>query len=218
MVSGPGPDRRESGARFRAAWRHAAAFSIAPYMALLSSCTIFPNEPNTLEIFDLHASAAAAAYVGEAVTWQLAVSEFSAREPVSGVRIAVRGGDLGYSVLRGARWSLPAPQLVQAVLIEAFEESGRVPGVGPVGTVRGQCELTGELREFSWVPASSQVMVTAAIRLQCGARRVVQAMRTFGASHAIEGRGAAAVASAFDAALETLTPEVVQWALANGPT
>jgi cholesterol transport system auxiliary component len=134
------------------------------------------------------------------------------------VRIAVRNRDQSYGVLTGARWSLPAPRLVQAVLVEAFERSGRVPGVGPASMLRGHCALNGELREFHWAPDSQQATLTLAVRLQCGPSGSVQAMRTFEASRPVEGRGAAAVVSAFDAALAELTPQLVEWTLANGPS
>ncbi len=206
-------------ARLRMGPRHIAGQSAwAVGAVFFVGCTLFPNEPNMLQIFDRTASADASTYEGPAVSWELAVSEFAAREPVAGVRIAVRNRDQSYGVLTGARWSLPAPRLVQAVLVEAFERSARVPGVGPSSMLRGQCQLNGELREFHWAPHLEQATLTMAVRLQCGASDAVQAMRTFTASQPVEGRGAASLVSAFDDALAELTPELVEWALANGPT
>ena len=178
-------------------------------------CTLLPGDRETLQILDLHASPSQSPSTAPPSTWQLAVEAFSAREPVAGVRIAVLESDGTYSLVSGARWSLPAPQLLQAVMVEAFEGSQRISGVGPSESLRGDCRLGGELRRFHWRPEAGIVDIVTSARLHCGATNTVVAMRTFEASAPVTGRGAPAIAAAFNAALGNLTPSLVDWALAS---
>ena len=181
----------------------------------LTGCTLLPGDRETLQVLDLHAAPAPASSMEPAVAWQLAIEVFTAREPVSSVRIAVLDPDGTYSVVSGARWSLPAPQLLQAVMVEAFEKSQRITGVGPAEALRGDCRLGGELRRFHWQPEAGVVDILAAARLHCGPANTVIAMRTFETSAPVTGRGAPAIAGAFNAALGSLMPQLVDWVLAS---
>ena len=159
----------------------------------VTGCTLLPGDRETLQVLDLHAAPAPAS-PESVVAWQLAIEVFTAREPVSSVRIAVLDPDGAYSVVSGTRWSLPAPQLLQAVMVEAFEGSQRVTGVGPAEALRGDCRLGGELRRFHWRPQAGVVDILAAARLHCGPANNVIAMRTFETSAPVTGRGAPAIA------------------------
>lgn len=184
-------------------------------VAVLGGCSLLPAAHDALSIHDLRAPDAVqvdAAPVG----WQLAVEIPDARAPVSGVRMAVVDGAGAYSVVRGARWSLPAPQLVQSVLVAAFEHSGHIAGVGPARSLRGDCRLGGELRAFAWRPATADVRIEYAARLQCGPGDKVVGMRSFEVRAPVTGTGAEAIARAFDAALAELMPELVDWVLETG--
>jgi cholesterol transport system auxiliary component len=195
-------------------WAYAALGVLLAHC--VTGCSLIPGDRETLQILDLHASPSRTSSKASPVPWQLAVEVFAAREPVSGVRIAVLESDGAYSVVSGARWSMSAPQLLQAVMVEAFEGSQRISGVGPAASLRGDCRLGGELRTFHWLPEAGVVSIVAAARMQCGPANAVVAMRTFEARAPVTGRGAPALAAAFDAALRSLTPPLVGWVLANG--
>ncbi|MDZ7826075.1 MAG: ABC-type transport auxiliary lipoprotein family protein [Gammaproteobacteria bacterium] len=181
----------------------------------LSACSVLPGEGETLQILDLQVRPDAVEVVADPVDLQLGVDVFRARVPVSGVRIAVLEEDGVHSVLRGARWSLPAPRLLQAVLVQAFEHAGAFAGVAPVGALQGDCVLGGELRAMHWRPATGEVELRIAARLQCGPAGEVVAMRTFEARAPVAGRGAPAVANAFEGALAEVARPLVDWARAG---
>ncbi|MEO6064472.1 MAG: ABC-type transport auxiliary lipoprotein family protein, partial [Lysobacterales bacterium] len=86
---------------------------------------------------------------GPAVTWQLLVDVPNAAEPVASQRIVLKPGARAYGVFEKARWTDRAPELLQALLIEGFEDSSRVIGVGRMSSsVGGDIALIGELRAF----------------------------------------------------------------------
>jgi cholesterol transport system auxiliary component len=181
----------------------------------LSACSVLPGEGETLQILDLQIPPEAVGTLSDPAEVQLGVDVFSARVPVSGVRIAVLEDNGVHSVLRGARWSLPAPRLLQALLVQALEHSGAFAGVAPMEALPGDCVLGGELRAMHWRPAEEDVELRIAARLQCGAAREVLAMRVFEARAPVEGHGAPAVARAFEVALAELARPLVAWVRAE---
>ena len=195
-----------------------AVFAGGLCLWILAGCSLLPNTSEPMAIYDvpLHPERLADSGPGGGGTApELGISGFAAREPVSGVRMAVRDLDGAYGVIRGARWSLPPPRLLQAVLVEGFARSGRFAGVGPRDAVRGACELGGELGAFHWEKRSGQVLVRVHARMQCGPDRAVVSMRTFSAQAPLQGRGAGAVADAAGEAVNGLVADMLQWVLAN---
>ena len=156
---------------------------------------------------------------GPPVEWQLVVARPAAENMLSGSRIAVRsGGEL--QVLKGARWTDPAPELLQGLLVRALEDSGRILGVGRQSSgLRGDFTLGLDLRAFEAVYAGGGAptvrVVFNAKLLSAGGNRVL-ATRTFEAGQPAGGRDAAAVVAAFEAALEDTVATAAAWVLEAG--
>jgi cholesterol transport system auxiliary component len=62
--------------------------------------------------------------------WTLLVDDPSAASGLDTDRIAVRETPLRLGYYAGARWAEPAPRMVRDVIISAFENAGRLKGVG----------------------------------------------------------------------------------------
>ncbi len=153
------------------------------------------------------------------VAWQLVVDEPNAPTAINTDRIAIRPTPLEIAYYDGVRWTDRAPAVVQTLLVESFENSGKILGVGrqAIGLV-GDYQLRTELREFE-----ARILEGAAI---VHVRVVLKLIRTTSgqivASEQIERQVQAAsdqpgdVAVAFDDALGKVLKRAVAWTLTEG--
>ncbi|MCL4720930.1 MAG: membrane integrity-associated transporter subunit PqiC [Gammaproteobacteria bacterium] len=184
--------------------------------AFAGSCTLVDTKPASLPVYDLRL-AGPESPGGEPVSWQLAIDEPIALEPVAGARIVTRTREGALGVLEGGRWAARAPELVQAVLVEGFARSGRITGATRLGSgAPGDCTLLTDLRVFEYHQARREVQLTLAASLACGPAGRIAAVRTFASTVAVQGRGLAPVVAAFQQAVDGVVPELVGWTLASG--
>lgn len=187
---------------------------------LLAGCGVLPGKTESTVAYSPSVEIAADAR-WPTVDWQLVVAKPVTEVMLSGSRIAVRPhGGAELQVLAGARWSDTVPELLQTLIVRAFEDSGRILGVGRQASgVRADFTLTLDLRAFEAVYADAgppTARVTFNAKLLGGPGNRVVASRTFRADEEAGGREATAVVPAFDRALERTIGELVGWTLENG--
>jgi cholesterol transport system auxiliary component len=181
--------------------------------ALLTSCslgeTVKPVEYATFALeFELPAAP------GDPLPWQLAIEPPVAPDALAGTRVATRETDGSYGVLKSARWSERAPELVQTALVRTFEDSGRLRGVARANSaLRSNYVLLTELRAFEadYRKGGAEARIALSAKLVRADQREVLAARVFEQSVAAQGSGARAVATAFGQAAERLLPELRDW-------
>jgi cholesterol transport system auxiliary component len=156
------------------------------------------------------------------VTWQLVVAKPTAARVVDSPRIAVRPVPGELQVYKGVTWSQPSTDLVEATVLRALEDSGKISAVARLGSgVRADYKLIMDLRRYeadyagNAVP-SATIELTAKL-MHTTDQRIV-ASRTFLQREPSSGIEVAQVAVAFDQALEKLGGEVVGWVLTTGET
>lgn len=154
------------------------------------------------------------------VTWQLAVAKPTASRVVDSPRIAVRPAPGELQVYKSVTWSQPSTDLIEATVLRALEDSGKIPAVARAGSgIRADYRLIMDLRRYesdyagNAVP-SATIELTAKL-LHTSEQRIV-ASRTFLQVEPSAGVEVAQVATAFDTALEKLGGEVVGWVLTTG--
>ena len=154
------------------------------------------------------------------VTWQLAVAKPTAARVVDSPRIAVRPVPGELQVYKSVTWSQPSTDLIEATVLRALEDSGKIPAVARAGSgIRADYRLIMDLRRYesdyagNAVP-SATIELTAKL-LHTSEQRIV-ASRTFLQVEPSAGVEVAQVATAFDTALEKLGGEVVGWVLTTG--
>lgn len=154
------------------------------------------------------------------VTWQLAVAKPTAARVVDSPRIAVRPAPGELQVYKSVTWSQPSTDLIEATVLRALEDSGKIPAVARAGSgIRADYRLIMDLRRYesdyagNAVP-SATIELTAKL-LHTSEQRIV-ASRTFLQVEPSAGVEVAQVATAFDTALEKLGGEVVGWVLTTG--
>jgi cholesterol transport system auxiliary component len=197
--------------------RWSSIWAIASCLAL-AACTPFSSGKSELEVYGIALSARA--QPGSAVTWQLLVDEPVADDTHASARIVLRPAQGAYGVYAGARWTNRVPEMVQALLVQSFEDSGRILGVGRTSdNVRGDFALISELREFGVQldeGNGAQARIALSAKLVRYTTSEVIAARVFEASEAAATRDVAAAAAAMQAAMNTLAPAVVDWAFEVG--
>lgn len=153
-----------------------------------------------------------------AVSWQLVVDKPIARGGLNTNRIAVHPTPTEVKYFAGARWNERAPRMLHTLVLESFENSGRIVRVGreAIG-LRADYRLKLELREFQaeYFDGAKRATVRVHIhaKLVQGALDRIVAARSFRAAEPAEARGMAPVIAGFDRALGTVLKEVVAWTL-----
>ena len=150
--------------------------------------------------------------------WQLVVEEPTAAGGLTTHNIALRMDPIELQYFAAGRWTERAPRMVQTLIVESFENTGRIVAVGreAVG-LRSDYNLKTELREFQaeYVTPdqapSVRVRVNAKIIAQ--PRREIIASRTFEAIVPAASTEMDEVIRAFDAALGRVLKGIVEWAL-----
>ncbi len=151
------------------------------------------------------------------VTWQLAIEVPVAAESLNNSRIALRHDPLSLLYYKGARWTERAPVMVQTLLIESFENSGKIVAVARKATdIRADYVLKTDLREFQAEYDAGGAPV-AHVRLNAKLvvmpKRAIIASKTFESSVQAAGSNVSQVIAAFDLALGRTLKQIVEWGL-----
>lgn len=151
------------------------------------------------------------------VAWQLAVSRPEMAEMLDTDRIVlVRNSTLDYYA--DAQWTDTSSRLLQDLLIDAFEKSGRILGVGrDTGEVRSDYILQTQVRDFEAQYASENGIPTVVVSIssQMIAARTRDVIATFEATQRVPAaqNSVPAVVDAFDAAASADLEDVARWSL-----
>ncbi len=148
------------------------------------------------------------------VAWQLQVQEPYAGETLTAPNLLVMPTPAVYEVFPAARWRDPPPALVGTLLLQAFEQSGRIVGVDRAASgVNADFVLSSELRDFQIELAGGtpHAKISLHARLLGFADNRIVAARTFEATAPAAAQDAASAAQAIEAALAQLLPQVRDW-------
>ncbi|MDH3714793.1 MAG: ABC-type transport auxiliary lipoprotein family protein [Gammaproteobacteria bacterium] len=152
------------------------------------------------------------------VDWQLVIEEPSAARGLDTPRIAVRPSPTQLQYVAGSRWTSRAPKMVQTLLVESFENSGKIVAVGrqAIG-LRSDYNLKTELREFQAEYYDGEKI--GLVRVRINAKLIKQPEQEIIASENFErvvrpeNEGMQAIVNAFDRALGSVMKKLVEWAL-----
>lgn len=192
-----------------------AACTVAA-LALLPACAgVLPGGPPS-DLYTLTPKSTFAEDLPRA-DWQLVVEEPLAAGGLDLDRIALRESPTELDYYAQARWTERAPRMVQTLLVESFENSGRIVAVGrqAIG-LRSDFSLRSELREFQaeYMNGSPpQVRVRLNAKLIQQPQRAIIANENFEAVTQAEGATMAAIVWAFDRSLGKVLRDTVEWTL-----
>lgn len=168
----------------------------------------------------------------EKVTWQLLIDAPLSPAGLSTSRIALQDSPIELRYFSNASWTDFAPQMVQALIVESFENSGKIVSVGreQIG-LRSDFLLKTELREFQAeyeerIPDNATALGPTAsppwARVRINAKLVQMPQREIIAHQTFERRIRAKantmsdIIDAFDEALGKTLKSMVVWTLETG--
>ncbi|MCR9255920.1 MAG: ABC-type transport auxiliary lipoprotein family protein [Alphaproteobacteria bacterium] len=148
---------------------------------------------------------------------QLIIEEPTAAAGLRTPRIAVIREPFQLEYFASSNWIDAAPSMVQTLIVESFEATGRIISVGreSIG-LRADYQLKTELREFQ---AEKRAEGGYLIRTRVNTKLVKMPQRTivdaadWEATEAVSGEDVRAVVAGFDAALGKVLKGIVMWTL-----
>ena len=201
--------------------KHPLRFLLALLMALpLAGCISLIKEPDPIAVYALRPQLADNATL-PTVNWSLTVIRPNAVAFLDSNRIAVRPEPNVLQVYKGANWSESLPDLVQANLVQALENSGRIKSVSRQNSgVPAEVAMLVDIRQFESVYAAGAKIPDAVIQmhvkvLEYPSNRVIAA-QTFSVIVPSASKDIPDVVQAFESGLNTVNADIIAFTLANG--
>ncbi|PSH58721.1 ABC-type transport auxiliary lipoprotein family protein [Phyllobacterium endophyticum] len=146
---------------------------------------------------------------------QILIAAPSALKALDGENIVVRSGPNSISFLKGAQWADRLPNIVQSRLVQAFESTGRLGGVGRPGEgLAIDYQVISDIRSFNInVAGANAAVVEIAIKILNDKNGTVRSSRVFRSSSPVSGEGNASYIAALDRAFDAAASDIVRWTL-----
>lgn len=191
------------------AGRRSMLLTLPVLAALVSGCGTKANN----DTFDLSLTPATA---GPSVkNRQILVPEPTAVKMLDSEQVVVRVSPSEVQYLANSRWGDRLPRLVQSKLVEAFENSGRVGGVGKPGQgLAIDYQIVTDIRAFEVTTGGSRVAnVEISAKILNDRNGSVRAQSVFKGTSAVRGSENSDFVEALDRAYAKVGGEIVDWAL-----
>lgn len=174
--------------------------------ALASACA----STQTLTTFDL--TAPRERISGGQIEGQVVVSVPAAIALYQTDRIIVKDAAGSVSLLPGGQWADQLPNLLQARIVEAFENASKIRAVTRPGEgVQADYALSSAIRVFQINAATGEAVVELSVKLVSATGGRVVAARIFAARVPVAQVAAAEAARGLDQALGNVLREMVRW-------
>lgn len=186
--------------------------------ALLAGCSLLPGQGDPPQLYTLTPKSTFAPDL-PAVQWQLVVDPPVAAAGLNTTRIALQRTPVSLDYFARANWSDSAPNLVQTLLIESFENTGKIVAVARESVrLRPDFLLQTELREFiaeyhpdpALPPLVRARLIAKLVRVS---DRAIIASTTVERTERATSNDMGAIALAFDEALGGVLKRIVEWTL-----
>ena len=199
-------------------WRVRSRLMPALLLALAAGCAVLPTKPAP-RLFILSPKSTFEEGLPK-VDWQLSIDAPIAESGLNTSRVAVMRRPLTMEYFERANWIDTAPRMVHRLLVESFENSRRIVGVGRQSAMlRGDYSLITELREFQAETYDGKQVVRVRINaklVQLPQRIIIS---TTSARHRVpyEGTSMENIVHGFDDALGKTLKDIVSWTLRAVP-
>jgi cholesterol transport system auxiliary component len=186
----------------------------------LAGCISLIDEPAPIDVYALRSQPLDTASL-PSVPWALTVIRPSSTAFLDSNRIAVRPEPNVLQVYKGANWSDSLPDLVQAGIVQAFENSGKIKSVSRQNSgVPAEVALLLDIRQFESIYANGAKIPSAVIQihakvLEYPSNRVIAA-KTFSVDTPSASKEIPDVVLAFERGMNTVIGDIAAWTLVNG--
>ncbi len=182
----------------------------------VSAGCVAPGQAEPPNLYDLSPKSTFAEDLPKA-DWQLVVETPVAAAALNTPRIALKRGPAKVDYYDRAAWTDVAPQLVQTLIIESFENTKKIISVGREdANLRSDYLLKPELREFQaeyTSGGSPQANVHINVKLVKMPQRTIIAGENFQFKATASGDNMSAIVKAFDEALGKVLKRLVEWTI-----
>lgn len=143
----------------------------------------------------------------------LVVAEPQALQALDSNRIVIRTREGGIAYLPDVQWSDRLPKLLQARLIQTFENGARIQAVGrPGDRLVPAAQLNSDLRSFGIDEASGEAVVEISVKIVNDRSGRILAGQVFTSRVPTGGGTSGPVASAaLDLATQAILRDIVRW-------
>lgn len=183
-------------------------------LSVLSGCAGLVKAPPP----DTYALSSAPAITGERSRGrQILITEPTALKALDSEQIVIRPTPSSLQYLANSQWSDRLPKIVQDKLVQAFENSGRVGGVGRPGDgLAIDFNVLTAIRAFEIkADAGEQARVEISAKIINDRNGVVIASQLFSATAPVTGAGNEAYVQSLDRAFEEVVRDLVSWTLSR---
>jgi len=150
--------------------------------------------------------------------WQLLVAMPGAELDLDTPRIAIIPEPSRMDYYADVTWADRPPAMLQELLLQSFDRSGRIAAVQKQsGGLKSDFILTADIEDFEvdTTAGDPAVHIRVAARLVRSRDRAIVATRSFEAN-APAGANFDGAIAAFDGALQSMLPQIVDWTLTQG--
>jgi len=190
---------------------------LVPMLAAgLSACASFGGGGSVEAIYTLSAPEEISDLSGRSSA-QILVATPLALEALNTNLIAVRPGPSTLSYYPNVQWADRLPNVFQAVLANAFENTGRVKAVGlPGQSLLINYQIVSEIRAFqAETTGSDSAVVEVSVKILDDRNGRVRSSRVFRATQPISGDSVATAVGGLETANKAIVEEIVRWTLAT---
>ena len=191
--------------------RYLVAAALAVF---LPGCALVGGGSAPLDTYELTAAPAGESGPRRSRT-QILIAEPSALKSLDGENIVIKPTAAEVQYLKGAQWADRLPKVVQARLAQAFQETGRLGGVGKPGEgLAIDYQIVTEIRAFNIrLDGGDRAEVELFVKVLNDRNGTVRAASSFQATAPVSGTGNAAFTAALDQAFRSASAEIVEWAI-----
>ena len=146
---------------------------------------------------------------------QILIAEPSALKSLDSENVVIKPTAAEVQYLKGAQWADRLPKVVQARLAQAFQETGRLGGVGKPGEgLAIDFQVVTDIRAFEVrTDGPDTAVVELSVKIVNDRNGTVRAQKVFRGSAPVGGAGNPAFVMALDAAFAGVTADIVAWTL-----
>lgn len=146
---------------------------------------------------------------------QILIAEPIALKALDSEQIVIKPTASSIQYLADSQWSDRLPKIVQAKLIQAFENSGRVGGVGRPGEgLAIDYQIATSIRSFEVrVQGGKTAVVEISAKVINDRNGTVRDQQVFRSTSPVRGSSNEAYVEALDRAFDNVTTDLVSWAL-----
>lgn len=195
-------------------WQGSAPTKIVMMLPLMAGLLAGCGGAAKNDTFDLSVSSGTVTQAPSFRSRQLLIAEPTALKALDSENIVVRLSGSEVQYLGNSQWSDRLPRMVQSKLVEAFEDTGKLGGVGRPGQgLAIDYQVVTDIRAFEVDTAKNLATIEISVKLLNDKNGTVKAQEVFRSTARVSGSGNANFVKALDNAFASTSREIVAWTL-----